>query len=117
VFGGPASLITVGNGNDTIHVGQNDGVFVGTGDDNFIFDQTTAGNIGQSAITGFDPNKDVIVLQQKLATDFSHLTFSEAIHGGKLIGTLIAIQGDSSDSILLVGVAPSALHESDFHFV
>jgi hypothetical protein len=119
--------VTVGKGNDTIHVGISDTVTVGTGHGHDVFafdwnpsagaplnqgpDQSTPGGIGNVTITGFNANKDVIVLQQKLATDFNHLS----ITSDGSTGSNITI--DSQDQIHLVGVAPSALHQSDFHFV
>ena len=59
----PGATITVGNGNDTISVGRDNTVTVGTGQDSLIFQQTTPYypvNIGAATITGFDPNKDSI---------------------------------------------------------
>ena len=63
---GANDAITLGNGKDTIHVGMNNTVMVGKGQDTFTFDQTTGGNIGAVTITGFNPSKDVIVIQQAL---------------------------------------------------
>jgi hypothetical protein len=81
----------------------NDTVQVGTGHD--VPDQSKPGGIGSVTITGFDPSKDVIVLQQKLATDFNHLNFNE-VSGN----TVVTIQGDTQDHITLVGVHSSAPH-------
>ena len=75
------------------------------------FDLLEPGGIGHVSITGFDPSKDVIVLQKSLATDFSDLTIQQ-VSGN----TVITIQGVTPDQITLVGVT-SALHASDFHFV
>jgi len=104
--------ITVGNGNDTIHVGANDTVTVGTGQDTFIFDLTIAGpgTIGAVTINDFDPSKDVIVIQKALATTFSA---SDDAHGN----AVVTFPGDTLDQITLVGVHSSALHASDFQFV
>jgi hypothetical protein len=107
---GSFDSITVGNGNDTIHVGMNDTIKVGIGQDSFQFDQTTAGNIGAVTITGFDPSKDVIVIQKALAASFSATDDS---HGN----VVITFPGDTQDTITLVGVHSSALHASDFQFV
>jgi Ca2+-binding RTX toxin-like protein len=127
VFSGGFDTVTVGNGNDTVHVGTNDTVTVGTGHDVLAFDwnpqsavspldqgpdQSKPGGIGVVTITGFDATKDVIVLQQTLATDFSHLNFQD-VSGN----TVVTIQGDTLDQITLVGVHSSALHASDFQFV
>ena len=63
---GSFNTITVGNGNDTIHVGMGDTVTVGKGHDTFIFDQTTPASIGSVTINHFDPNKDVIQIASAL---------------------------------------------------
>ena len=42
------NTVTVGNGNDTIYVGNSDTIKVGTGQDSFVFQQTTPGNIARS---------------------------------------------------------------------
>jgi Ca2+-binding RTX toxin-like protein len=74
------NTIAVGNGNDTIHVGTNDTVTIGSGHDTLAFDQNPAttggddqtmpGGIGAVTITGFNPSKDVIDIQNLLATTF-----------------------------------------------
>jgi Ca2+-binding RTX toxin-like protein len=110
VNSGGASTIRVGNGNDTIHVGALDAVTVGTGQDNFVFDQTVPSTIGAATINGFDPSKDVIVMQQTLASTFS---VQDDVHGN----AVITFAGDNSDAITLMGVHASALHSSDFHLV
>jgi hypothetical protein len=112
VTAGASSTINVGNGNDTIHVGKNDTVTVGTGQDTFIFGQTTAGNIGAVTITGFNPSKDVIVIQQALVPTKNVLPAHDDVHGNALITV-----DNSGDTITLVGVHSSALHASDFQFV
>jgi hypothetical protein len=125
VFSAGFNQVTVGNGNDTIHVGTNDRVQVGTGHDVLAFDwnpnaaaplnqgpdQSTPAGIGHVTITGFDASQDVIVLQRGLAMDFNHLSISS--DGGT--GSNITFA--PGDLIHLVGVAPSALHASDFHFI
>jgi len=94
---------------------------VGKGQDIFFFDwnpvtggpdQSVPAGIGQVTITGFNPSKDVIVLQQALATDFSHLTFTP-VNGN----TVVTINGDTLDQITFVGVHSSDLHQSDFQFI
>ena len=113
VFGAPHSTITVGNGNDTIHVGFSDTVTVGKGQDSFVFDQVPDDGphpIGAVTINHFDPNKDVIVIQKALATSFNA---QDDAHGN----AVITFNGDTQDTITLVGVHSSALHASDFHFV
>ena len=50
---------------------MNNTVTVGKGQDSFVFDQTTAGQIGAVTINHFDPTKDVIVLSYQFATSLS----------------------------------------------
>jgi hypothetical protein len=101
----------VGNGNDTIHVGTSSTVTVGKGQDTFIFDQTTAGNIGAVKITGFDPTKDVIQLTTALVPTKNVLPAHD------VNGNAVITVDNSGDTITLVGVHSSDLHASDFHFV
>ena len=110
--GGLFSRITVGNGNDTIHVGMGNTVTVGKGQDSFVFDQTTAGNIGAVTINHFDPNKDVIVLTQTLVPGQNVLPAHDDANGSAVVTV-----DNSGDTITLVGVHSSALHASDFQFV
>jgi Ca2+-binding RTX toxin-like protein len=110
ITSGGESTITLGNGNDTVYVGMADTITVGKGSDAFIFNQTTPGTIGAVTINHFDPGKDLITIQQSLATNFG---YSDNIQGN----AVITIDGNSSDTITLVGVHSSALHASDFHFV
>ena len=129
VFCPLGSVITVGNGNDTIHVGLNSAVTVGTGHDILAFDwnpqsslplnqgfgvdQSKPGGIGHVTITGFNPSKDVIVLQQALEN-----TNPLSVHNDPVTGNaVITFNGDTQDTITLVGVHSSALHASDVHFV
>jgi hypothetical protein len=120
------NTVTVGNGNDTIHVGRNDHVLVGTGHDVLAFDwnplstvtplnqgpdQSKPFGIDSVTITGFDPSKDVIVIQQALEnTNPLSVTYG----GGNAV---ITFSGETQDSITLVGVPSGALHASNFHFV
>ena len=125
VFSPGGNAITVGNGNDTIHVGTNDTVTVGKGQDVLAFDwnpqsssaplnqgpdQSMPGGIGHVTITGFAVSKDVIEVQKALATTFSA---SDDVHGN----AVITFSGDTQDTITLVGVHSSALHASDVQFV
>jgi uncharacterized protein (TIGR03118 family) len=110
VFAGANDAVTLGNGKDTIHVGLANTVTVGTGQDSFVFHQTVPSTIGAVTINGFDASKDVIVMQQTLASTFS---VHDDVHGN----AVITFAGDNSDSITLVGVHASALHSSDFHLV
>jgi probable HAF family extracellular repeat protein len=104
-------IFTPSNGNNTILVGTNESVTVGTGRDTFIFDQTTAGTIGAVTITGFDPSKDVIQFQTALVPTQNVLPAHD-VNGNAVIAV-----DNSVDTITLVGVHSSALHASDFHFV
>jgi hypothetical protein len=112
--------IKLGNGNDTIHVGINNTITVGQGQYVFAFtavsngpDTSKPGAIGAVTITGFDPSKDVIVLQQAFQNTNPYSVNDDA-HGN----AVITFQGDTKgDSITLVGVHSSALHASDFHFL
>ena len=101
--------ITVGNGNDTIYVGNGDTVTVGTGQDSFVFDQTAAGQIGAVTINHFNPSKDVITLSSTLTTAVSYQDNSQG-------NAVVTVDNNSADTITLVGVHASALHASDFHF-
>jgi hypothetical protein len=109
-------------------VGTNDTVTIkpGTGHDVLAFDwsplstvaplnqgpdQSRPGGIGYVTITGFDPSKDVIVIQQALEKT-NPLSFTDV--GGN---ATITFSGETQDSITLLGVHSSALHASDFHFV
>ena len=106
---GAGNTITVGNGNDTIYVGSNDAVKVGTGQDSFIFAQTAAGQIGAVTIIHFNPSKDVITLSNQLTTAVSY-------HDNSQGNAVVTVDNNSADTITLVGVHSSALHASDFHF-
>jgi hypothetical protein len=105
------AVIKVGNGNDTIFVGQSSTVTVGTGQDTFIFNQASLGLFIGDAVTinGFDPSKDVLQLPLAVQNTYSA---QDDVHGN----AVIKFQGDTKDSITLVGVHSSALHASDFHF-
>jgi hypothetical protein len=111
--GGNSSHITVGNGDDTLHLGTDDTVVVGKGHDTFAFDgpfQNTPGAIGSVTITGFDPSKDVIQLQQPF---FNDLQINPDGHGN----TIISFSGGEPDTIKLVGVHASDVHASDFQLI
>lgn len=120
VFSGGGNTIAVGNGNDTIHVGTNDTVTIGSGHDILAFDfgtggspdQSVPGGIGAVTITGFNPSRNVIELQQALLTT-NPFSATDDAHGN----AVVTFSGDTLDKITLVGVHSSALHASDFHFV
>jgi hypothetical protein len=97
------------------NVGQNDTITVGKGQDTFQFgqsDQASPGGIGAVTITGFNPTKDVIVLQQLLQNTNPYSVADDAQGNA-----VITFQGNTQDSITLVGVHAAVLHASDFHFV
>jgi hypothetical protein len=111
--GGFNSTITVGNGNDTIHVGKSDSVTVGTGQDSFVFDassQNAQFGIGFVTINGFNPSKDVIKLQSFFYTSYQ---VSDDGQGN----AKISFSSAPFDTITLVGVHASDLHASDFQLV
>jgi len=101
--------ITVGNGNDTIYVGNADTVTVGTGHNSFVFEQTAPGFIGAVTINHFNTSKDVITLSSQLTTAVSYQDNSQG-------NAVVTVDNNSADTITLVGVHASALHASDFHF-
>ena len=101
--------ITVGNGNDTIYVGLNDTITVGTGHDSFVFQQTTPGNIGAVTVTGFDPHKDSFTFSNQLTTSVSY-------HDNAQSNAVVTVD-NAGDTITLLGVHSAELHPSDFHFV
>jgi Ca2+-binding RTX toxin-like protein len=94
------SEITAGNGNDTIYVGRDNTVTVGTSHDSFIFEQTTPGNIGAVTVTGFDPGKDVITFSTQLTTSVSYHDNAE--------GNAVVTVDNAGDTITLVGVHASS---------
>jgi hypothetical protein len=102
-------VITVGSGNDTIYVGPDNTITVGTGHDSFIFEQTTPGNIGGVTVNQFDPDKDIFTFSSQLTTSVS---YHDNAHGNAVVTV-----DNSGDTITLVGVHASELHPSDFHFV
>ena len=104
---GSFNTITLGNGNNTVHVGFNDTVTAGQGHDAFVFNQTTPGSIGAVTINHFDPAHDVVQFQSALAAAVTPVDDS---HGN----AVIAIGGGT---ITLADVHASALKASDFHFV
>ena len=102
------NTIKVGNGNDTIYVGNSDTITVGAGHDSFIFAQTTAGHIGAVTVNGFNPSWDVFT--------FSSLLTSSVSYHDNAQGNAVITVDNAGDAITLVGVHSSALQPSDFHF-
>jgi hypothetical protein len=107
--GGGLNTITLGNGNDTVYVGSNDNVTVGTGHDSFVFQQTTPGNIGAVFVSGFSPNKDSFTFSTQLTASVSYHDNAQ--------GNAVVTVDNAGDTITLVGVHAADLHPSDFHFV
>ena len=91
------NTIKVGNGNDTIYVGNSDTVTVGTGQDSFVFRQTTPGTVGVVTVTGFNPNKDSFTFSNQLTTSVS---YHDDSHGNAVITV-----DNAGDTITLVGRA------------
>jgi Ca2+-binding RTX toxin-like protein len=106
---GSANTITVGKGNDTVYVGNSDSITVGSGQDGFVFEQTTPGSIGTVTVTGFNPNKDSFTFSNQLTTSVS---YHDDSHGNAVVTV-----DNAGDTITLMGVHSSELHPSDFHFV
>jgi len=105
-------MITVGNGNDTIDVGFGDTATVGTGQDAFVFEQTTLGSIGAVTINNFNPSKgDVLNFNPALIANYA-----AAMADTKQVGLDTVITVDATDTVTLTGVAASHLTASNFHF-
>ena len=67
---------------------------------------------GDHSINGFDPSQDLVEFSKANFANFADLQAHSAASGG---GTLIAL--DSASSLLIQGVQPSDLHNSNFVFV
>jgi hypothetical protein len=80
---------SIGNGNDT------DTVTVCTGQDSFVFEQTTPGNIGALTVTGFEPNKDSFTFSTQLTTSVSYHNNAQ--------GNAVVTVDNAGDTITLVG--------------
>ena len=103
------NTITVGNGNDTIYVGNSDTITVGAGHDSFIFEQTTPGDIGAVTINHFQPSLDVITLFSQMTAAVSYQDNAQ--------GNAVITVGNAGDTVTLLGVHSSALQASNFRFV
>ena len=103
--------ITVGNGSDTIYVGNSDTITVGHGQDSFVFEQTTPGTIGAVTVTGFNPANDVLNFNPALIANYA-----AAMVDTKQVGLDTVITVDATDTVTLTGVAASHLTASNFHF-
>lgn len=90
-------------------MGSNDTVSVGTGQDSFVFEQTTPGAVGAVTVTGFNPNKDSFTFSNQLTTS---VNYHDDSHGNAVVTV-----DNAGDTVTLVGVHSSQLHPSDFHFV
>jgi hypothetical protein len=71
-----------------------------------------ATGFGADTITGFNLAQDIIQLPAAIAASFAAVQSHETATAG---GTMIAF--GASESIFLAGIAPSALHASNFSFV
>jgi len=79
------------------------------GRDNFDFTSYAA---GAHSISGFDPSQDLVELSKVNFANIADLQAHSTASGGS---TLIALDGASS--LLIQGVQPSDLHDSNFVFV
>ena len=79
------------------------------GKDDFVLTSYAA---GANSISGFDPSQDLVELNKANFANFADLQAHSTASGG---GTLIAL--DSASSLLIQGVQPSDLHNSNFVFV
>ena len=79
------------------------------GKDDFDFTSYAA---GAHSISGFDPSQDLVELSKVNFANFADLQAHSTATGGS---TLIALDGASS--LLIQGVQPSDLHNSNFVFV
>jgi hypothetical protein len=79
------------------------------GQDDFVF---TSYASGDHSINGFDPSQDLVEFSKANFANFADLQAHSTASGG---GTLIAL--DSASSLLIQGVQPSDLHNSNFVFV
>jgi hypothetical protein len=68
-------------------------------------------SLGQDTIQGFDPTQDAIVLSHTQAPNAATVLAGASSTGA---GTLITL--NPNQSILIAGVAPTALHPSNFQF-
>jgi len=103
------NTIVVGNGNDTIDVGNSDTITVGKGHDSLVFEQTTADSIGAVTINGFNPGLDAFTFSSLFAASLSYHDNTQ--------GNAVITVDSAGDTVTLVGVHSSALHSSDFRFV
>jgi len=75
----------------------------------FVFTSYAAGD---HSINGFDPSQDLVEFSKANFANFADLRAHSTASGGS---TLIAL--DSTSSLLIQGVQPSDLHNSNFVFV
>jgi hypothetical protein len=107
---GPNSHII---GSDTMHfinAEATSGTLSATSEsDEFVFTSYVA---GAHAINGFDPMHDLIEFSHASLADFAALKEQSTVSGGSTLITL-----DNSSSLLLHGVLPDSLQNSNFVFV
>jgi hypothetical protein len=126
VTAGANSIITVGNGADTVTAGSGSTITLGNGvdtvtavsslinaghgQDSFAF----TGSFGDDTINNFNPAHDNIVLAQAVFANFGAMQSDGDI---KQVGANTVITHDSTNVIRLTDVNASSLHASDFRFV
>lgn len=106
---GANSKITLGNGTDTVKaIGSL--IHAGNGQDSFVF----TGIFGQSTVTNFNLQNDIIQLDRSQFGNFAAVQAHMSQHGADTI-----ISDALGDTIPLVGVsiAQFQAHQSDFHLV
>jgi hypothetical protein len=96
-------------GNDTFYfTGANATARAADGYEKFVFEQTTPGNIGNTVIVGFDPQKDHLTFSTSLTTAVSY-------HIDGFNNTIVNVD-QAGDTVTLIGVAPADLQPHNFHF-
>ena len=80
-----------------------------SGKDDFVF---TSYATGAYSVSGFDPSQDLIELSKANFANFADVQAHSTASGGS---TVIAL--DSTTSLLIQGVQPSDLHNSNFMFL
>ena len=79
------------------------------GKDDFVLTSYAA---GAHSISGFDPSQDLVELSKANFANFADLQAHSTASGGSTLITL-----DSASSLLIQGVQPSDLHNSNFVFL
>ncbi|MET4176277.1 hypothetical protein ABIB99_007397 [Bradyrhizobium sp. LA6.1] len=111
IAAGAGSMITLGNGTDTVKA-ISSVIQAGAGSDTFVF----VGDFGQSTITNFNLQKDVIEF------DGSHFANAAAVlspsHASQH-GADVVIADGHGNSVTLTGLTITQLqaHQNDFHLI